>query len=68
MQLFVIYNYFFFLPADLLEKVSTSGSKICVMESEKFVLRRKLNTSSPMHPEKNKYIDKSFECGDKQLF
>jgi hypothetical protein len=21
-----------------------------------------------MHPEKNKYIDKSFECGDKQLF
>jgi len=68
MQLFVIYNYSFFLPADLLEKVSTTVTKIYVMDTEKFVLRRKLKTSCPMHSEKNKYIDKSFECGDKQLF
>jgi len=68
MQLFVIYNYSFFFPADLLEKVSITGIKICVMDTEKFILRRKLNVSCLMHSEKNKFIDMSFEYGDKQLF
>jgi hypothetical protein len=52
MQLFVIYNYSFFFPVDLLEKVSTTGTKICVIDTEKFLLRRKLNASCPMHSEK----------------
>lgn len=68
MQLFDIYNYSFFFPADLLEKVSITGIKICVMDTEKFVLRRKLYASCPMHSEKNKCIDTSFEYGYKQLF
>jgi hypothetical protein len=67
-QLFVLYNYSFFFPADLLEKVSITDTKICVMDTEKFILRRKLNASCPVHSEKNKCTDKSFECGDKQLF
>jgi hypothetical protein len=38
MQLCVIYNYSSFFPADLLEKVSITGSQICVMDAEKFLL------------------------------
>jgi hypothetical protein len=68
MQLCVIYNYSFFFPADLLEKVRITGTQICVMDAEKFLLCRNLNVSCPMHSEKCKCVDKSFGCGDKELF